>query len=300
MADDGLMLAGALGRGLSSGVKAYQNERDSIEDKAIRRKQIAAQLAIHGLREDGDGNYVRIPGGGDALGDEYKKLQIQMLKKKLASGGAEELTAGQEAADREFGKDASNYYHGGGRAGLESNFQKLQGAIDTLGAKPNLTGGLSTRIPLLGSDMAQDTLNPEMSAVRDDIRGAVQGSLREIMGPQFTEKEGTAIFNRAFNPRLSGKENVKKASSEMEKLRRMADSKDAAMSYFKAHGTLAGFDPGTTSLAKSKAPAGGGLLEKKTAKGLMNGYGAQAGGDQQTRVVDGVQYRKVPGGWQRM
>lgn len=298
---DGLGIAGAFGKALSSGVDAYQKERDSIEDRALKRKALAIQLAGHGLKEDGNGDFVQISGSDSDLDNQYKKLQIQMLKKKLASGGEQALTAGQEAADREFGKDASNYYHGGGRAGLESNFQKLQGAIDTLGAKPNLTGGLSTRIPLLGSDMAQDTLNPEMASVRDDIRGAVQGSLREIMGPQFTEKEGTAIFNRAFNPRLSAEENVKRASSEMEKLRRMADSKDTAMSYFKSHGTLAGFDPGVTSLAKSKSPSGGGLLrDRQEAVGLLRGDGARAGGDQQTRVVDGVQYRKVPGGWQRM
>lgn len=180
---------------------------------------------------------------------------------------AKNLTPGEKSADEVFGKDAGEYYYGGGKATVEKNVQRLQDAIDKLKDTPNLTGGITTRIPLLNSDSAQDTINPKLASVRDEIRGAIQASLRATLGPQFTEKEGEAIFNRAFNPRLSADENVKRATTELDAIKRMAAQKDQSMKQFISAGTLKGYRPAGTDLAGNgpsdtqtdQPPATGGL-----------------------------------------
>lgn len=176
------------------------------------------------------------------------------------------LTPGQKAIDTSFGKDATEYNTGGGKASTEKNLGRLSGAIKTLKAKPGLTGGLTTKLPWAGDDKQQDWINPEMAGVRDDIRAAVQGSLRQLLGPQFTEKEGEAIFNRAFNPRLSTEENVRRAEVELAGLRSMAQDKDAAMAYFQQKGTLSGFKPGATNIGGGPPPAPPGLSPEEQAE----------------------------------
>ena len=157
--------------------------------------------------------------------------------------GRKNLTVGQKAADEAFGKEMADYSYGGGKATVEKNIARFQNAIDTMKKNPSLTGGMSTRVPFLNSDLAQDTLNPELAKVRDEIRGAVQGSLRQVLGAQFTEKEGEAIFNRAFNPRLPVEENIKRATAELEAIKRMAAQKDESAQAFLASGTLKGYSP---------------------------------------------------------
>ncbi len=194
---------------------------------------------------------------------EIAKLQAEARTKNATSAT---LTPGQEMADKEFGKEAADYYYGGGKSGVEKNMGKLEGAIQTLNDNPDLTGGWSTRVPIIGSDAAQDSINPQMAAVRDDIRGAIQGTLKQVLGGQYTEKEGEAIFNRAFNPRLSAAENVKRAQAELQALQSMAAAKDKSMGQFLASGTLKGYRPGQTNLAGNDRmvpvtpPGGGGGL----------------------------------------
>lgn len=184
------------------------------------------------------------------------------------------LTPGQEKIDEAFGKDIAEYQYGGGKEQLQSNLGRLQGAANELAANPDLTGGITTKIPLLSSETAQNLINPKMAKVRDDIRGAVQGSLRQVLGAQFTQKEGDAIFNRAFNPQLSAEENLRRAQGEIDKLRAMGSQKDKALAYFKENGTLRGFEPGATDLtggqtAVATAPRkGGGMISDAVAGGM--------------------------------
>lgn len=205
--------------------------------------------------------------------DELKQSQdFQIAQAKLAHG-EDGLTPGQKMADQSFSKDASDYYYGGGKAGVEKNIARLEGAIEQLQKKKGLTGGLTTRIPGLNSDAAQDTLNPEMASVRDDIRAAIQGTLKQTLGAQFTEKEAEAMFNRAFNPRLSAEENIKRVTAELNALKRMAAEKDQAMEQFLAKGTLRGYQPGRTntgaedSYARVPQPSqgGGGIIPEAQA-----------------------------------
>jgi hypothetical protein len=181
---------------------------------------------------------------------------------------AKELSPGEKQVDETFGKEVADYYHGGGKSAVEKNLQRLQDAISTLEQDGEITGGVSTKIPLLGADAAQDVINPKMASVRDDIRNAIQGTLRQVLGGQFTEREAKAIFDRAFNPRLSDAENIRRAKAELEGLQRMAAAKDSSMNHFLASGTLKGHRPGDTRQAVAGDPqqqASGGLIPEAQA-----------------------------------
>lgn len=204
---------------------------------------------------------------------ETAKNYAEANKANAEAKGTKNLSPGQKAADEAYGKDMADYYYGGGQATVEKNFGKLSGAIETLKANPDLTGHLSMKTPLLGSDAAQDVLNPQMAQVRDDIRGAIQGTLRQVLGPQFTEKEGTAIFNRAFNPRLTADENARRATQEMTALQTMAADKDRAQAYFKENGTLQGFVPRKADLSGQGDQNVAGQGQKRG--GYGNAYAAE-------------------------
>lgn len=220
-----------------------------------------------------------------AIENMLKKSQIAKnladAAKERTMLGIKDITPGQKAADEAFGKESADYFYGGGKSAVEKNLQKIQGAIDNLSSNPGLTGRLSMKLPIVGSDAAQEALNPEMAAVRDDIRGAIQGTLRQTLGPQFTEKEGTAIFNRAFNPALSAAENARRATAELESLKRMAAQKDASMNQFLKSGSLRGYAPGKTEVPEQVRYAsggGGGLIQEANAAHPAPKPGAEDGG----------------------
>lgn len=188
-----------------------------------------------------------------------EKRRSDMNKRKLS-----DLSPGEKKADQEFAKDAAEYYYGGGKATVEKNLGKLESAVQKLEQDGELGGGLSAYLP----DVVDDAVNPERAAVRDDIRSAIQASLKQILGAQFTEKEGQAIFERAFNPRLSDAENARRVRAELNAIKRMADQKDKALAYFRDNRTLRGFKPDTSLMtAQTQAEpsrtreGGGGMVE---------------------------------------
>lgn len=168
---------------------------------------------------------------------EYIKMKQQMA---MAMAGAKPTVA-QNEVDKNFGKDYADYNVGGGKATIDKNLGLLEEAAQELDAPGELAGGISGMLP----DRAQDLTNPKLAAARDKIRSAIQASLKQVLGAQFTEKEGQAIFNRAFNPRLSDAENAKRVRTELQALSAMAKDKDNAARYYEQHGTLRGFQPAT-------------------------------------------------------
>lgn len=189
---------------------------------------------------------------------------------------------GQQELDKKFAKDFADYQASGGRATAEKSIGLLQDAINDL-AKPGEQA--SKTIAGFAGDKALDVIDPKLAATRDKIRSAIQSTLKQVLGAQFTSQEGEAIFSRAFNPRLSDAENIRRATVELNALKQMVHAKDAAGSYFDEHQTLKGFNGAisqspTTQTAKPAptdlyptlkldsyqklSPAAKGLLQKKT------------------------------------
>lgn len=241
MAQSGL-IKGADGSVQFSPEAKQERERQSLEREAALRK---SGFQIVKDPTTGAQSIEAIPGYKD-LDQELKRAQIGALKAK-AGKIDEALTPGEKAADVAYGKDFADYEAGGGKATVDKNLALLQSAIDDMSKLPaqDRSGGKSG---LLG-DTSMEIFNPQAAIVRDKIRSAIQGTLKQVLGGQFTEKEGQAIFNRAYNPRLSNEENIRRATAELESLKAMASAKEQSGQYFSQKGTL-----------KGKPKTGGGLL----------------------------------------
>lgn len=161
------------------------------------------------------------------LGNAAQMARTQYTAQAASQRAREEdLRAGQVQVARDTGKEFAAW-EGGGKARAEKNIGLLEDAVKKLSKNPDLSGGITSKIPGLRSDVLQEELNPEGIAVRDQVRNAIQTTLRETLGAQFTQQEGEAIFNRAFNPRLSAAENAKRAAIEVKALKQMVKDREA-------------------------------------------------------------------------
>lgn len=150
------------------------------------------------------------------------------------------LTEGQKAVDSEFAKDYVAYTAAGGFADVRKQLNQLRGVTTALKSGRNITGPVIGRVsqvagawPILG--------NEETVAMQEAVSEVVQRSLRQVLGAQFTEKEGERLIARAYNPTLSEVENRKRVARLRIQLTQAAQAKDSAVRYFEKNGTLRGW-----------------------------------------------------------
>lgn len=301
------MSAEGLLAGLQSAIGSYYDTVKSREDRAAQKKEKELLLRIQGyqptydekgglldvvktpqkMKEEKDAENLGLIKAGFIPADldptQLPKVNEAYLRSKALSNPFAGISPGQKAVDTSFGKEYSDYKAAGGESGVKKNLGQLQSAVEDLKNNPDLTGGITTKIPFLNSDAAQDVINPKMAKVRDQIKGAIQSTLRQTLGSQFTEREGEAIFNRAFNPRLSAEENIRRAQAEIDALTRQATQKNAASNYFEQHGTLQGFNADAVNsapgLLQNLAPSSAGAAPQMGPKPgtIENGYRFKGG-----------------------
>lgn len=148
------------------------------------------------------------------------------------------LTPGQEAADKAFGKDYADYQAGGGKAGVEKNINLLNQAQQGL----DETTMLDRAAGVLPKSL-RDFLTPKAVAREDAVKSAIQSTLRQTLGSQFTEKEAQTLMDRAYNPRLSAEENKKRIQAAVGELQQRASEKERAARQFEQSGSLVGYSP---------------------------------------------------------
>lgn len=169
-------------------------------------------------------------------------------------------TTGQTEADKEFAKDYLAWTTGGGMAGLETKLKTLDEALNILETSNTITGPVIGRMP----KFIQQMVNPASQDVRADIEKAIQESLRQTLGAQFTAKEGESILARTYDPTQQEGSNTRRSRKLIEELRSSGTTLDSASRYFEGNGTLTGWQSpkflenkdGQTSEYKSPAPAG--------------------------------------------
>lgn len=153
------------------------------------------------------------------------------------SGGAK-LTKGEEAVDKnyadQYAKDAT-----GGLADMDKNISQLEQVKATLESKdgPNVTGTVVGNLP----DVVGTVITPTAVDTREQIEEVIQRNLREVLGAQFTEKEGERLISRAFNPRLSEATNAKRVDRLLKAMKAARQARGEAADYFRENGTLKGF-----------------------------------------------------------
>lgn len=175
--------------------------------------------------------------GRNPTPEEYYKY-----KNNLAASGASRttinnnLSKGQEKADTAYAEQ----YVGDVTGGLADNLKQidqLAGVAEALRTQKNLTGTVIGNMP----ESILTATYPSAVEARDSVAEVVQRSLREILGAQFTEKEGAMLINRAYNMRLPQEVNAKRVDRLVRQLKVAADAKASAAQYFEKNGTIKGW-----------------------------------------------------------
>lgn len=147
-----------------------------------------------------------------------------------------------DKVNQAFAGEYNSFVLQGGYADAQAQLKDLGQAVANLRQK-DLTGpvvGTVNALPGVG-DTLIDWFSPELSETRQKVQGAVLGTLRQIMGSQFTEKEGTRILENTFNPRLGSERVARRVEALMDKLQKALDEKVRAATWFEDRGDMRGY-----------------------------------------------------------
>ena len=157
---------------------------------------------------------------------------------------------------------------------IVSNLQKLDDVIRELETRDDITGFGPNMMLRLGEAIGmRGQLAPSAADTADRINQVVQESIRQLLGPQFTENEAKMILQRAFDPSQDESVNLKRVRELREGIARVLDAKQRQEDYFAKNGTLRGFE--SRSYADFKSLLTGG----EAVKPLQTG---------ETTVINGV------------
>lgn len=176
--------------------------------------------------------------------------QLVEINKAGASSitvGGESLSPGQKKIDEAFADEWIQWNATGGYADVDKQLSQLEEALTIIESNPGITGPAIGLVP----DYLQPFFNEQGVIAKNKVEEVVQRNLRIILGAQFTEREGERLIARAYNPQLPPEENARRVRALINQIRAMADSKQAAVDYFDANGTMRGFKglrPSTTDL----------------------------------------------------
>jgi len=176
--------------------------------------------------------------------------QVRALEKELGlapeappARGEEvkkELTPLETKADELAAKELVAFNIGGGFSDAQKSLTQLDTAINQLETTPEgtITGTRFGYTP----DWLKPMFDKEAVTVKDQVEEIVQRNLRLILGAQFTEREGTRLIERAYNPKLSQAENARRLKLLQQQIYDAASNKQQAYDYFQDNGTLKGFE----------------------------------------------------------
>lgn len=175
--------------------------------------------------------------------------QVRAIEKKLGlveeptARGEEvkkELTPLETKADELAAKELVAFNIGGGFSDAQKSLTQLDTAINQLETTPEgtITGTRFGYTP----DWLKPMFDKEAVTVKDQVEEIVQRNLRLILGAQFTEREGTRLIERAYNPKLSQAENARRLKLLQQQIYDAASNKQQAYDYFQNNGTLKGFE----------------------------------------------------------
>lgn len=173
------------------------------------------------------------------------ELDLQSMRNKAAvdmsnvksERSAKEPSIGESAVDKAFAKEYTDFIAKGGYTNAQKNLDALKQVSDEIAKTDTATGGFIGLLPKI----VRDVVTPEGAAMQDKVEQVVQSNLRQVLGAQFTEKEGQMLLARSYNPRLSEKENQQRLKSLVKQIEGAYSSQKDAARYFEDNGTLKGF-----------------------------------------------------------
>jgi len=176
--------------------------------------------------------------------------QVRALEKEIGIAPEEAPARGEEIkrelspidikADEKAVEEIVAFNIGGGFSDAQKSLTQLDSAINKLETTPEgtITGTRFGYTP----DWLKPMFDKEAVTVKDQVEEIVQRNLRLILGAQFTEREGTRLIERAYNPKLSQAENARRLKLLQQQIYDAASNKQQAYDYFQQNGTLKGFE----------------------------------------------------------
>lgn len=162
------------------------------------------------------------------------QLNASTRSRDIGAVNKDTLTPGELKADQAFASDYQKWSTGG-FSNVQANISKLADVLQRI-ENPNTELG-SVILP----EFVRARINRPSVTAEQDVGNVVFQSLKEILGGQFTEKEGQKLVQQSYDPRLSDKENSAKLRATIKKLEDMAVAKQSSANYFAEKGTLKGF-----------------------------------------------------------
>lgn len=129
-------------------------------------------------------------------------------------------------------------------ANARQNVNRLMDAVE-LYAEAEKSGGTIERSRLLPflPDSVQALIAPDKFLAREQVRTAIQQSLREVLGAAFTRAEGESMMNRSFNLFLQPQANVEMVRKAVQVAETAIRDREDQIGYFQNNGTLFQFKP---------------------------------------------------------
>ena len=163
--------------------------------------------------------------------------QPRLTKMSPFSPQGEGADAFQEAAQKKAGEafgTAITEWQSGGAFQARKNLRSINNAFEALASGAADTRTFFDFVPDIGGfrDSARAFFNPTGQAAYDNVISVVSTTLREALGPQFTEKEGTRILNASYNPQLSTEENLQRLAGISATISATIEAKDAQAEAF--------------------------------------------------------------------
>lgn len=201
--------------------KLYEAQAESAPgDKDLDRQLKAAQIKYYG-----ESKPVEL---------QQKQLETAKLKRELEKPV---ISPAELEVDKKFADQYADFRAAGGYADILKNLESVREIRKEVAGKGRVTG------PLIGLQPKAilDITNPQAADIQDRFEEVIQRNLRAIFGPQFTEKEGTRLIQRAYNPSLPEEANLKRIDRLLKSMEEAARAKQDAAEYYEQHGTLKGF-----------------------------------------------------------
>ena len=156
-----------------------------------------------------------------------------------------------EAAGKRFGQEAPEE-----QVALAMTTERVDAALDAY--QKVLSGGslnVARMAELFLPESIAKGLAPDAMFARDQVRTAIQGSLKQVLGGAFTKAEAEALMARAFNIWNTPEQTFLLLKQAVQVAETAARDAREQREYFYAHGTLAGFDPNGTRLVGADSNA---------------------------------------------
>ena len=183
---------------------------------------------------------------GWKLGMPMNEAQIQFMEiAKDIPGvyGGRPVSPAQEGIDEELVQDASTW----GRTGrpiFDSKLSKFNEILATLDESNNITGGVVGSILESGwiPEWVKASALPSAINTLDLVQSIVFESLRDTLGPQFTENEGKRLVAASYNKYLPEEMNRTRIIRLRDEILKTAETKDGMMDWYNKHGSFVNWE----------------------------------------------------------